>query len=144
MDCNITIFPRKNTQTTHVRLLHTSLGYNRVFGTLGGLDIVLMFRTISVVLQKGFGPPTIESRRHAEQTLFEMGDESTWIMTAPWQRNWPILQFPRRTCKISHNAPFCNGNINVCTFKLQNGALCYACLMHCMICIHQCSIYKTK
>ena len=33
----------------------------------------------------------------------------------------------------SHNAPFCNRNVHMCTFLLQNGALWDICLMHCGI-----------
>ena len=34
---------------------------------------------------------------------------------------------------ISHNAPFCNRNVHVCAFLLQNGALWDICLVHCGI-----------
>ena len=46
----------------------------------------------------------------------------------------PISQIPQCTISISHNAPFCNKNVHVCTFLLKNSALLYICLMHCGIC----------
>ena len=35
---------------------------------------------------------------------------------------------------ISHNAPFCNRNVHMCTFLLQKGALWDMGLVHCGIC----------
>ena len=46
----------------------------------------------------------------------------------------PVQQIPQCTSPMSHNAPFCNRNVHVCTFLLQNGALWDIYLMHCGIC----------
>ena len=66
-----------------------------------------------------------------------------------WRFNWkqhkyvvsnrPFAQIPQCTSSISHNAPFCNRNVHMCahflcTFLLQNGALCDNCMMHYGIC----------
>ena len=45
--------------------------------------------------------------------------------------NRPISQIPECTCAISHNATFCNRNVHVCTFLLQNDALLDMAQMHC-------------
>ena len=44
----------------------------------------------------------------------------------------PAAQIPQCTSSISHNAPFCNRNVRVCTFLLQN-AFWDICLVHCGI-----------
>ena len=41
-----------------------------------------------------------------------------------------VTQIPQCTSLISHNAPFCNRNVHVCTLLLQNGVLCDICVMH--------------
>ena len=46
---------------------------------------------------------------------------------------WPISQISQCTGPISHNVPFCNRNVHVCTFLLQNSALWDICQMHCGI-----------
>ena len=46
----------------------------------------------------------------------------------------PAAQTPQCITPISHNAPFCNRNVHVCTFLLQNGALWDISVMHCGIC----------
>ena len=46
----------------------------------------------------------------------------------------PAAQIPQCNSPISHNAPFCNRNVHVCTFLLQNGALWDIHLMHHGIC----------
>ena len=48
--------------------------------------------------------------------------------------NCTVAQIPKCTRPISHNAPFCNRNVHMCTFLLQNGALGDICLMCCGIC----------
>ena len=45
-----------------------------------------------------------------------------------------VAQILQCTSPISHNAPFCNRNVHMCTFLLQNGALWDICLMHCKSC----------
>ena len=45
-----------------------------------------------------------------------------------------LVKIPQCTSPISHNAPFCNRNVHVCTFLFQNGALWDNWLMHCGIC----------
>ena len=47
--------------------------------------------------------------------------------------NRPANQIPHCTSPTSRNAPFCNRNVHMCTFLLQNGALCDIYLMHCGI-----------
>ena len=49
--------------------------------------------------------------------------------------NRPVAQIPQCTSLISHNAPFCNRNLHVCAFLLQNGALWDMCLMHFVVCV---------
>ena len=51
-----------------------------------------------------------------------------------WGAYRHVAQIPQCTIPISHNAPFCNRNVHVCTFLLQNSALWYIYLMHCGIC----------
>ena len=51
-----------------------------------------------------------------------------------WIHNRPISQPPQWICIVSHKATFCNRNIHVCTFLLQNGALWDIRPSHCRIC----------
>ena len=51
-----------------------------------------------------------------------------------WCTNRPIAQFPQCTSPLSHNAPFCNRNVHVCTFLLQKGAFWDIYRMHCGFC----------
>ena len=48
--------------------------------------------------------------------------------------NRPISQIPQCIRYVSHNASFCNRNVHVCTFLLQNGALWDMGPVHCGIC----------
>ena len=51
-----------------------------------------------------------------------------------FKHNRPVAQILNGTRPIFHNAPFCNRNVHMCTFLLQNGALWDICLLHCGIC----------
>ena len=46
----------------------------------------------------------------------------------------PMSRIPQCITQISHNAPFCNRNVHMCTFLLQNGALWGMGLVHCGNC----------
>ena len=61
--------------------------------------------------------------------------DSNFTEMYSWGSNRSVLQIPQCTSPISHNAPFCNRNVHVCTFLLQNDALWDICLMHCHIII---------
>ena len=52
-----------------------------------------------------------------------------------WGSYRSLPQTPQCTSPISHNAPFCNRKVHVCTFLLQNDALWDICLIHCHIII---------
>ena len=60
------------------------------------------------------------------QVNIEMSILHNWLDQCPFSwfsYNRPLVQIPQCICLISHNAPFCNKNVNVYTFLLQNGAL---------------------
>ena len=43
---------------------------------------------------------------------------------------WPNSQIPQFTSPTFHNASFCDRNVHVCTFLLQNSLLWHICPMH--------------
>ena len=54
---------------------------------------------------------------------------------------WPVAHAPPCASPISKNAPFCNRNVHVCTFLLQNVALWDTCPMHCRWSLYGCLLH---